>query len=34
MNDLKNQGIARLSIKKLFDDQDNYIIPIYQRNYA
>ncbi|OOS24726.1 DUF262 domain-containing protein [Moraxella pluranimalium] len=26
--------IARLSIKELFEAQDKYIIPIYQRNYA
>lgn len=34
MNDSKNQDITRLSIEKLFDSQDKYIIPIYQRNYA
>lgn len=34
MNHSQNQGIARLSIKELFDGQDKYIIPIYQRNYA
>lgn len=34
MNNSQNQGIARLSIKELFDGQDKYIIPIYQRNYA
>lgn len=27
-------GIARLPIEKLFDGNNHYIIPIYQRNYA
>lgn len=34
MNNQRDKGIARLSIKELFDGQDKYIIPIYQRNYA
>ena len=35
MNNLQDKnGIARLSIKELFETKDEYIIPIYQRNYA
>ncbi|USZ14751.1 DUF262 domain-containing protein [Moraxella sp. FZFQ2102] len=33
-NSQTKNGIARLSIKELFEAQDKYIIPIYQRNYA
>ena len=29
-----NEEIKELSIKTLFDENDEYLIPIYQRNYA
>ena len=29
-----NEEIKELSIKALFDENDEYLIPIYQRNYA
>ncbi len=33
-NSQTKNDIARLSIKELFETKDEYIIPIYQRNYA
>ena len=33
-NPQTKNGIAQLSIKELFETKDEYIIPIYQRNYA
>ncbi len=33
-NSQTKNDIARLSIEKLFETKDEYIIPIYQRNYA